>query len=373
MKKKVIFLVSNDLCYDQRVQRHAKVVEEMGFDVMLLGRIKKTTDTTIAIPFPHKRMKLLVERSALFYACLNVRFFLFLLFARYDYIWANDLDTLPAGFLATRIRRKKLVYDSHEYFTGVPELENREMTRKFWAFLERWLLPKVATKITVNSSIAKLYKEAYGVHFDVVRNIGEQLVTSELQPLNLPNVDLTHPFIIYQGAVNKDRGLEELIAAMPLIDTLNLLIVGNGDVWQALKELIESKGLTHRVFLVGALSPSNLQRLTPKAFIGVSIEKPTNLNYTYCLPNKLFDYIHAEVPVVAFPNPEVKALIEHYELGTFIANHTPEELARVINALQADTLRHKRYKQNASLAKRTLNWETEAKHLSTLFKSVIER
>ncbi len=370
-QQKIIFLVSNDLCYDQRVQRHAKVMQEMGHSVLLLGRLKKNTNRTVKIPFPHKRFKLLFEKSALFYACLNFRFFFYLLFSRYDVIWANDVDTLPAAFFAVKLRNKKIFYDSHEYFTGVPELENREKVKQFWAFLERKMLPKIPDKITVNNSVAKLYKDNYGVVFKVVRNIGEKITTSSKDNLpNILNFDYSTPFIIYQGAVNKDRGLEELINAIPLIENLNLLIVGNGDVLEELKIRVKEQHLSNRVFFTGAVSPVVLQQITPKAVAGVAIEKPTNINYINCLPNKLFDYIHAEIPVIAYPNPEVKSLVEMYAVGTFIQNHTPQEIAHVVNKLFTDSERQKRYKNNAQEAKKVLNWEREAEKLKSILKNI---
>lgn len=370
---KIIFLVSNDLSNDQRVQRHSKAMQEQGYDVLLLGRLKKNTNHSITIPLPTKRFKLLFERSFLFYACLNIRFFIYLVLNRssYDVIWVNDLDTLPSGFFAARLTRKKIVYDSHEFFTGVPELTNKPFVRSFWKGLERFFLKRITTKITVNHSIAKLYKETYNVDFEVVRNINASRLSAVAEELpTVKGFSYDDAFIIYQGQVNKDRGLEEMITAMQYIEKVKLLIVGDGDVLMNLKEQVMQLAITSKVYFTGALSPTVLQQITPLAFAGITFEKPTNLNYKYCLPNKLFDYIQAEIPIIAYPNPEVKVLVEQYEIGLFIKNHTSEEIENAVQQLMNDSNHYSMFKRNTLKAKEELTWKKEKEVLKRIIYKI---
>ncbi|MFY7943950.1 MAG: glycosyl transferase group 1, partial [Crocinitomicaceae bacterium] len=124
-RKNIVMFVTNDLVYDQRVLRHANFLDSKNYNVFLIGRIKETTDKSIPLKFPHKRFKMIFNKSWLFYAEINIRMILFLLFQKVDIIWANDLDTLPSAYVISKLRSKNLVYDSHEFFTGVPELENK--------------------------------------------------------------------------------------------------------------------------------------------------------------------------------------------------------------------------------------------------------
>src|SRR5208283_1226470 len=129
--KKFILSVTNDLVTDQRVHRVASTIFNLGNDVLLIGRIRKDS-LPVTRPYRTLRMRLLFNQGPLFYAEYNVRLFVFLLFQRVDVLVSNDLDTLLANYLVFRILNKELVYDTHEYFTGVPELKNRPVVRCIW-------------------------------------------------------------------------------------------------------------------------------------------------------------------------------------------------------------------------------------------------
>jgi len=117
---KIVVSVSNDIVTDQRVHRVCNTLIDNDFKVVLLGRKKHNSPTLGMYSFETKRFRLLFEKGPLFYACLNMRLFLYLLFVKADIFLSNDLDTLPANYYAAKIRCKKLVYDSHELFTEVP-------------------------------------------------------------------------------------------------------------------------------------------------------------------------------------------------------------------------------------------------------------
>ena len=118
---------------------------------------RKTIRT--GIPEKHKLLRLMFNKGPLFYAEYNIRLFFFLLFKKVDILVANDLDTLPANYLISRIRKKILVYDSHEYFTEVPELVGRDFVRRVWSGIEKRILPKIKYSYTVCESIARIYSE----------------------------------------------------------------------------------------------------------------------------------------------------------------------------------------------------------------------
>ncbi|MFN3874759.1 MAG: glycosyltransferase, partial [Flavobacteriales bacterium] len=164
---RAIVCVTNDLSTDNRVHRTCIVLRELGYEVLLVGRLLPGS-LPLQRPYATKRMRLLFRKGPLFYAEYNLRLFLLLLFRKADLLVANDLDTLLACFLAQG--RRALVYDSHEYFTEVPELQGR-FARRVWLAIERWIFPKLKHVITVNDSIAREYKGRYGNQVAVVRNI----------------------------------------------------------------------------------------------------------------------------------------------------------------------------------------------------------
>ncbi len=167
--RRAIVCVTNDLSTDNRVHRTCTVLRELGWEVLLVGR-ELPGSLPLQRPYATLRMKLWFRKGALFYAEYNLRLFFLLLRRRADLVVANDLDTLLAAHLATRRTKAELVYDSHEFFTEVPELQGRAV-RRVWLAIERWIFPKLRYVITVNDSIARAYRQRYGNVLSVVRNI----------------------------------------------------------------------------------------------------------------------------------------------------------------------------------------------------------
>ena len=132
-KKKIIVCVSNDLATDQRVKKVCAFLHENNFEITLVGRKLKDSHPVSDRPYKIKRFNLWFNKGALFYANLNTRLFFYLLFHKSDWLLANDLDTLPANYYAKKFGRKRiLVYDSHEIFCEVPELQNHPKKKKIW-------------------------------------------------------------------------------------------------------------------------------------------------------------------------------------------------------------------------------------------------
>ncbi len=171
--KRIIISVTNDLVADKRINKVANSLQKKGFEVICIGR-ELAKSLPVKFEYPHKRFRLPFHAGLLFYASYNIRLAFFLLFARADIFLSNDLDTLPANFLISKLRNKKLVYDSHELFTEVPELVNRKKTQQVWLKIEKHILPKVKYAYTVCDSIAKIYSDKYKINMGVVRNIPEK-------------------------------------------------------------------------------------------------------------------------------------------------------------------------------------------------------
>ena len=158
MSNRVVVSVINDLSSDQRVDRTCSTLHELGYDVLLVGRKMKKSVSLNPRVYKMTRMTLLFEKGALFYAEYNFRLFFFLLFKKVDVLHANDLDTLLANRIIQKLKGVKLVYDSHEYFTEVPELVEGSFSKRVWLKIERSIFPKLKHVFTVNKSIAEIYK-----------------------------------------------------------------------------------------------------------------------------------------------------------------------------------------------------------------------
>lgn len=359
--KKIIVTVTNDLSTDQRVDKVCTTLLNDGYKVLLVGR-KLKNSVLIKRNYQTKRIQLLFNQGFLFYAEFNFRIFFFLLFSKKDILLSNDLDSLAANYAISVLQSKKLVYDSHELFSEIPELVHRPFVKNFWSSLEKLLLPKLKNTYTVCKSIADFYDKRYTTNFKVVRNLP---TFKKIETGKLPFSTDGKKIIIYQGALNIGRGLELMIDAMEFLENYKLIIVGSGDITNDLKAKIKNKSTDNNVHFLGKLLPIELQKITPLADIGLSLEEDLGLNYRYALPNKIFDYIQAEIPILVSDLPEMKQIVLEYKVGEIIALRTPKALAN-----QIQTMLKNDYSKSILKAKQVLIWEQEKVTLENIFKNL---
>lgn len=355
--KKVSLSVINDLMTDNRVHKVAISLQQMGFEPVLVGRLLPESQL-VERTYPTHRMKLLFRKGPLFYFEYNLRLFFYLLKSDFAVLVANDLDTLPANYLASRVKRKPLVYDSHEYFTEVPELIGRPLIKSIWTWLEKILVPRVDMAYTVCASIAEVYHDLYGVDFKVVRNLP---VCSQVE---IPSPEIAEKsdetkIILYQGALNLGRGIEAAIRAMQYIEGAMLWLAGDGDITAQLKQMVAELKLELKVKFLGRLPIGELSRITHQASLGISLEEDLGLNYRFALPNKLFDYIQAGVPVLVSNLPEMRRIVDHYQIGVIAETHQRKDLAEIMKIALFDQEKISLWKQNLPFAAKELCWENE--------------
>ena len=398
--------VTNDLLTDQRVDRSCRALQESGYAVTLIGRrlghasgfghtsnevAEKALD---ARPYRCVRMRLLFRRSALFYAEYNMRLLLKLLLMRADAFYANDSDTLPACCWAARLRGKKLLFDAHELFPDVPELVGKPRVQRVWKWVERTCLPRVDAAFTVSQSVADEYRRRYGVAMTVVRNLPERIENGELRMENYPgaaalNVTgdtpaqfsiLNSQLILYQGAVNVGRGVRELVDVMGRLPQCRLVVAGDGDLLEELREYAADKPWSERIMFLGRVDPNQLHALTTKADMGVCLLEDLGLSYRCALPNRVGDFVQAGVPLLATGFVEIQRVIEHYGIGATTeacpavkdGEAYDQYLGRLANTI-ADTLHawhtmpQEERDRRFARARKELCWDNEKK---TLIKTI---
>lgn len=364
---RAIVCVTNDLSTDNRVHRTCVVLRELGYEVLLVGRHMRES-LPLQRPYSTKRMRLLFRKGPLFYAGYNLRLFFLLLFRRADLIVANDLDTLLACYLAKG--KRALAYDSHEYFTEVPELQGR-FAKRVWLAIERWIFPKLKHVITVNGSIASAYRDLYGVPVEVVRNIP---MHRDLGPLpSRRELDLPEDcfILVLQGSgINVDRGGEEAVMAMRDLPEALLLVIGGGDALPVLERLVKEHRLEDRVRLLPRMPYERMMQYTRNADLGLSLDKDTSLNYRFSLPNKLFDYFHAHIPVLVSELPEVAGIVRHYEAGIVIPHVEPGLIAAEVHRLIPDHERREALRLRAIFAASELDGEREREALKAFLQRI---
>lgn len=368
-RKSIIVSVTNDLSTDQRVKKVCAYLHERNYNIILCGRLLKDSKPINDRPYKIKRFKLLFNNGPLFYANYNFRLFLFLLFKKTDYLLANDLDTLLANAWSKRFKNNRiLVYDAHEYFTEVPEIQHKPFVKKIWKWIERQSLRKVDHFYTVNDSIAALYQNQTSVQVKVVRNISDpkhiELKYSK-QNLQLPE---DKKIVIMQGAgINMDRGAEEAVDAIQMVPDAVLIFVGDGDVIPKLKGIVKSKKIEDKVLFFPKQPYEKLMNFTLHSDLGLSLDKGSNINYKLALPNKIFDYIHAGIPVLVSNLIEIKKIVNTYQVGSVVENHSPTEIADHIKKILFDEQLQTKLRLNCKKASENLNWKNETKVLASIY------
>ncbi len=373
-QQKIIVSVTNDLTTDQRVAKICNTLTELNFEVVLVGR-KLPNSLPLNRSYKTKRFNLWFNKGPLFYANYNLRLFFFLLFSKADVFWSNDLDTLLANHTASKWKKKKLIFDSHEYFTEVPELVNRPSVQRIWKRMEQRILPQLKHVLTVSQSIADLYQKEYGINVKLLRNVPEQndsifkveTLSFEAFAHTKRAQDDKTKVIIYQGAINVNRGIEFMVKAMNHLDDCMLYLVGKGDISNEISQLIKSENLTEKVKMLGEVPFEKLHSYTIQADLGLSLEEDKGLNYRFALPNKVFNYIHANVPVLVSNLPEMANLVNQYQVGETISTHEPQQIAKKIEQILSNETQLTTYKNNCKKAALNLNWEKEKQVISTLF------
>jgi len=331
-KQKIIVSVTNDLTTDQRVDKICNSLIALNYEVLLVGRVLPKSIRVRRV-YATRRFKLWFNKGALFYANYNLRLFFFLLFNRFDALWSNDLDTILANYLVAK--------------------------------LESFIYPKLKNISTVSPSIVKMFEDEYKIKVHLLRNV-PYLNKSKIQ---VPNIKMEgKKIIIYQGAININRGIEFMVKAMQYVDNAILYIAGKGDISSKIEKLIIELNLTTKVKMLGEIPLENLHSYTIQTDLGLSLEEDKGLNYRFALPNKLFDYLQAGLPVLVSDLPEMSNLVKTYEIGEVVDYQNEKQIAEKINFILNNEEKMKFWNKNSLKAAQELNWENEEKIIKELLR-----
>ena len=373
MKKKIVITVISDLVTDQRVHKIATTLTQYGYKVIVIGATKKNSTALPPQLYTTTRISLLFQSGFVRYAEWNIRLFFKLFFYKTHLLYANDLDTLLPNYIHSKLRSKPLIYDSHEYFTEQEEVQHRPFVKKVWSSVEKFIFPNLKYILTVNNSIATIYQQLYKVPVQVLRNVplSSSSIVASTQLQHYANWQNKKVILTQGTGINANRGYEELILSTKYLDTnYLLLIIGNGLILPQLKQLVIDQNLTDKVHFEGIMQKTELQQIAATAFCGITVDKPTCLNNVYSLPNKLFDFVQANLPVIASNMVEVAAIVNTYNVGIVLPNITPQCIATAIETMATNKTAYNNYKLNCNKAKAILTWENEAIVLKNILKKI---
>ena len=298
-----------------------------------------------------------------------------------DVYHAHDVKGLPACYIAARLHHKPLIFDSHEIPFDDPNITRWRRLSALAAHALARMLPRCTGVITASPLYAREIRNEFHYHPEItlVRNLPPYRAVPKSdrlqQHLGLsPNVRIA----LYQGNIQANRSLDQLVHAAPFLDP-DIVIVMMGRAVDStriqLEELIASKGVADRVKIIPAVPYAELLDWTASADIGLTIFQP---GYTrsirYCLPNKLFEYLMAGLPVLSSQLDAIAELLETYDVGQVLPSLEPSDVGASINAMLADPAALARMHSNAlKAARQEFHWENEKQRLFELYDAILTR
>ncbi len=361
MEQQIIFTVTNDLTTDQRMQRICTTMQNAGYQVKLVGRLRQNSIALNQMPFDQHRINCRFEHGPLFYIEYNLKLFIYLLFVKCTIISSVDADTILPCTLAAKVRSKKLVFDAHEYFTEVPELQNRDFIKNIWKILLKTCIPLVDGCYTVGPKLAQIFSNMYNKKFEVVYNMPiKKMIIPDQHKIDI---------VLYQGDLNIGRGIEQTIIAMQNINA-ELWIVGDGLLKEKIVELIEKLHLGNKVKILGKITPDKLHEITQQAKIGINLLSDEGLSYRYSIANKFFDYVQAEVPSLCANFEEYQTLNKQYEVAV-LCDDNETNIRAAIKLLLTDILYYQKLVGNCKQAANHWYWETQEKMLVSIYNNLV--
>jgi glycosyltransferase involved in cell wall biosynthesis len=293
-----------------------------------------------------------------------------------DIYHAHDISGLPACYIAARFRRKPLIYDAHEM--PLAELSSKlfQRVRPLLSWLLAIMVSRCAGVITISPPIAQEIRKRYHVPtVTLVRNIAPYREVPRNDRLRerlglAPSVRIA----LYQGNLQANRCLDVLVRSAAFLDPdIVIVMMGQGRMQSELEALISSEGVADRVRMIPPVPYEELLDWTASADLGLIVYPPQySLNVQLCLPNKIFEYLIAGVPVLASQLDAVADIINTYDVGQIVPSLAPSSVGATISSILSDPAALARMHRNALLAsQQDLSWEKEADELISLYHKVL--
>jgi glycosyltransferase involved in cell wall biosynthesis len=285
-----------------------------------------------------------------------------------DILQCNDLNTLPIAFVVKGFYNKniKIVYDAHEYETETNGLSG--VSKSITKILEKFFMQYVDKTITVSDGIADEYVKLYNIekpslvlNTPLFKEVEKKDIFRETF-----GIKKNQTIFLYQGSLGRGRGIEVILDTFKELDTSKVIVfMGYGQLEELL--IKESKKYKN-IYFHKAVTPDILLDYTSSTDFGIATIEDTCLSYHYCLPNKMFEYIMAEIPVIVSNLPEMKKIVEEDNLGIVAENNTIQGLKEAMKA--TETLDMQIIKDNLKKAKKTYSWQEQEKVLIETYREI---
>ncbi len=354
-------LITSHFDFDQRIQRIVSTMVHLGFHVSVLS--PHSSKNSNGIDFI--RISTLFKKGKGFYLFYNVLAFFRAIFNKNEVIYTVDMDTAWVGFFYKKIYKCRWILDLHEYFSEMPEIADKPVVKKIWAFTEKKTISTCDTAITVSPSLQYLFEEQYKRKVWLVRSM-PYVLSDAVKNIQKKATSGDTKVIIYQGALNEGRGLEDLIDSWKKMPSRFVLaLYGEGTISNLLKIMVKDRKMDNRVKFFGKVKPDQLKNETQNAWLGLNLLSNRDINSFHSLANKFFDYVQAEIPQITHSFPNYALLNEEIEVAALLKYHN-ESIIDLILELEKDEAKYQYFKSNTQHAKKVWNWQNEEKVLEKI-------
>jgi glycosyltransferase involved in cell wall biosynthesis len=368
---RICMLVTSELDHDPRVQKEASLAVQYEHEVTVVCR------SYVGAPMPYRVLECGVGRQSKqltkYIERLRTNFALvrYARSCRPQIIHANDLDTLPAGFVASRLTGARLVYDAHELWTDVGSVGAFGKSVALW--LEKAVSRRASAVVAVSRHRAEIMSETLGIPQPlVVMNTPFYTPPEALQEGAWLAPFQGKRIVLYQGGYADYMGLPDVaLAAQYLPEDVVLVFRGYGRAEKNLRDTIEQNGLSARVFLIPAVPMNAMVQSAVGADLGIITYKPVNKNSQYAAPNKMFEYMMAGVPSVGSDLPYIREILCGLGVGELFVPGDSQDLARVINGLLNEPAKLAAMKQRCLASAAQFCWEKEGAKLMQTYERVL--
>jgi glycosyltransferase involved in cell wall biosynthesis len=368
-KKSVLISFLGNINYDSRC---LNLYQSLGndFDVEFMGFDWTTPN------FSSQKGKITIKKlhkgkiSIIYYLIFGAFLKLKLFFSRYDIYFAEDLYTLPLVTIFGKIKGGKVIYDSREIFGHLAGLNKKKTVQSLIRSIERFFIKK-ADVITVTGEMDKEYliKEYKLDNIVVIRNLPKYSKPEKSFDFrNKFNISPSKKILIYQGMIHHGRGIKIVFEFLQKNDNYIFIILGEGAQKDYFENLATEMKIEKNVIFFGKVSQSELLKYTKGGDVGLSLIENISLSYFYALPNKLFEYIMAEIPCVVSDLPQMDNIVKKYKVGLSIPQNNADELNSSLEYIFQNGNFYKELVENCKKASDELNWDKEIEKLLNILR-----
>ncbi len=368
-RKSVTISFLGNANFDTRVTNLTNSLKEIEFDVKVIS-FDWTSPNFNSVIGDTSIFKLVKKKNSFpFYFNFLTTLFRELLKTNSSIYIAEDIFTLPIVTFIAKLRGAKLYYNSREFYAFLAGLRNKPKTQAIIRGLEKFFIQKVNAVMVTGDGDAQFLEEYYGINNTVViRNLPlKQKATEPKDFHKMLNIPDSSKILLYQGVILEGRGFEPLLNVMVKIKNCDLVILGAGVFKTKYEKLAKELGIESRVHFLGNMVQSELINYTAGADIGVSLIENISKSYYYALPNKLFEYIMSNIPVLISDLPQMKKIVDDYNVGRYVTLEDKSSLEKVLSEMLNESNSIEQYKINAEKASKELNWQKEFEKVKYLF------